>query len=214
MLEIIPGILTEDIEELKEGIGRVEGFAQRVHVDIIDGIFVDRRTLSLESLEQVEIGPLLDLHLMMRTPEDWVEHVARSMADRVIGHIEQMGSQKEFVVGVCEAGMGVGLAVDIDTELGRIDSDLIPELDVILVMGVRAGWSGQEFDKRALAKVGWLTEKRDKEGLGFSICIDGGVNLENIGKIKDVGADEVVVTSYLFGGDVEDNWKSLRDLVG
>lgn len=213
MLEIIPAILTNNPQELEEKIREVEGLVSRVQIDIIDGVFADNKTISLESLANLDTALLLDVHLMTKDPSLWVEKSVRAMADRVIGQIELMENQEDFVYKVQEAARPVGLAIDLETPVASLDPLLLNNLDVILVMAVKAGFSGQEFDTRVVDKIKELAEIREKDLLKFRICVDGGVNAENIKSIEEAGADEVAVAHSLYDGDVKQNLEILLALV-
>ena len=144
---------------------------------------------------------------MVKEPNSWVEKSLSGGADRIIGQIEMMDSQEEFVKNVVGAGVGVGLALDIDTPVEEIVEDVMSYLDVVLVMSVPAGFGGQEFDRRALEKIEKL--KGLKNSYKYSICVDGGINLSNIGEVVTAGADEVCVGKRLYKGDLRSNIKKL-----
>lgn len=220
MIEIIPAILTNDPGELEEKIRQVErarldstSSARRVQVDIIDGIFTNNRTVALESLEGVETEALFDVHLMVHEPDSWVERAARALADRIIGQVEMMSDQVHFIGHAQEAGSKVGLALDLPTPVSAIDPAILNNLDVVLVMSVKAGFGGQEFNKSALEKIKALDEIRSRDNTPFRICVDGGVNAQNIGGIRRAGADEVAVGKSLFEGDLEENIEKLKKAI-
>lgn len=194
MLDIVPTILTNDPRELEEKISHFEDIqVTRVHIDITDGEFVDGKTIPLEALENIETEIMLDIHLMVAEPSLWVEHAIRASAERIIGQIEQMRSQSEFVGKVTEASLDVGLALDVETSVSSIDSQVLHDLDVVLVMGRKAGFEEHEFKENALGKVGELSETRGRMGAHFRILVDGGVNRDNMVEIEEAGADEVCV---------------------
>src|SRR3989304_9291215 len=153
MVEIIPSILTADPTEARQLLLKVEGLFQRVQIDIVDGQFAPERSIDPSAREGVETSAKLDFHLMTKEPTDWVERVLRAGADRVIGQIEVMSSQIDFVGKVSEVGVSVGLAIDLETAVERLDEAIVGNLDVVLIMSVKAGAGGQEFDPRALAKI-------------------------------------------------------------
>jgi ribulose-phosphate 3-epimerase len=193
-MDIIPAILTNDPRELEDRLRRYEEREiERVHIDIIDGEFAPGKTVPLDSLENFETSVLLDIHLMVNDPVSWVEHAARSLAERIIGQVEQMGNQEEFVGRVTAAGARVGLGMDIETPVSVLEDNALMDADVILVMGRKAGWEEQSFDEAALEKVRQLSELREAHGAHFKILVDGGVNAQNIDSLEQAGADEVAV---------------------
>lgn len=223
MVDIIPAILTNDPKELEEKIRKLEGVARlaegdprrtkRVQVDIVDGVFTENKTVFPEALESMETNVLLDIHLMTKDPVTWVEKCTRAMADRIIGQIEMMSSQEEFVGKVTEAGGHVGLAIDLDTPVASLDPVILNNLDVVLVMSVKAGFGGQKFDNSALQKIKELDQIRARDDTPFRICVDGGIGADNIKKVGEAGADEVAVGQSLFEGNLSDNIQELKKIV-
>lgn len=214
MLEIIPAILTSDPKELEEKIGQAEGLVQRVQIDIIDGFFADNKTVSLETVSGVirnlETNISFDIHLMTKDPIDWTERAAGAMADRIIGQIEMMSNQAEFVGKVTETGEKVGLALDLPTPVSALDQAVLNSLDVVLVMSVKAGFGGQEFDESAVEKIKQLDEIRARDDTPFRICVDGGINEGNITMVRRAGADEVVIGHSLFTNDIAKRFEDLK----
>jgi len=205
MVEVIPAILTNNPQELKSMLALLEGVAERVQIDVIDGVFADNKTLDPKALEGAELDIKIDFHLMTKNPVDWVEKCVRSKADRIIGQVELMQDQIEFVSKVQEADILVGLALDLETPLASIDKEILDKLDVVLVMGVPAGFGGQKFDKKALGKIKELNKMRQKDPTSFKICVDGGVITDNIEEIAKAGADEISVGRRLFKGNIGQN---------
>ena len=210
MIDIIPAILTADSKELEEKLKQIEGRVQSVQIDIVDGMFVQNRTIFPDLLEKVDTNLLIDFHLMTKEPIDWVEHCIRGMADRIFGHIEQMTSQPDFVGKVQEVGAKVGLALDLGTPISAIDAVLFQNLDAILVMSTKAGFGGGEFDRGVLEKIRKLDQIRIRDDTPFRICVDGGINEDNIKEVVAAGADEVAVGRMLFEGDLVANIKRLQ----
>ena len=212
MVEIIPTILTGNPIEAKEMVTELEEFCDRIQIDIIDGTFADNKTIDPSALSDVDSTLKFDFHLMTKEPIDWVERAVRAGADRVIGHIEQMQNQRDFVGKVQETGVSVGLAIDLGTPVSQIEPEILTSLDVVLVLSVKAGWGGQEFDPSVLKKIEKLAQLKLKDITPFKICVDGGVTEENIKKIVASGADEVAVGRRLFEGNIGENINKLRSL--
>src|SRR3972149_4774932 len=210
MIQIIPSILTNDPGELKELILRCEGVVERVSIDIIDGKFADNKTIDPSILFEVETDLKIDYQLMVHEPTNWIERCVRGQADRIIGHVEKMSDQVEFVGKVQEVGLSVGLGLDIETTVAKIDPTILTNLDIVLVMSVKAGFGGQEFDKRAINKLKELDEIRIRDDSPFKIHDDGGITLESIYNIHRVGADEVSIGKRIFEGDLGENLKKFQ----
>jgi ribulose-phosphate 3-epimerase len=210
MLEIIPSILTNDPNELKEKLERCEGLVDRVHIDIIDGIFAKNKTIDPSALSDLETELKLDFHLMVKEPVNWVEKCVRGGADRIIGQIEYMRDQVEFVGKVQEVGASIGLAVDLKTDIGKLDPVILTNLDVVWVMSVAAGFGGQKFDERALNKIKRLDEIRARDDTPYRICDDGGITLDRIDDARRAGVDEVAIGRRIFKGNLKGNIKMFQ----
>jgi len=208
MVEVIPTILTTDIREVEEKIALAEGLVKRVQIDVLDGVFAPNRTIDPGFLERIETDLELDFHLMTKEPADWVERAVRGGAGRIIGQIEKMENQLDFVGKVQEAGPSVGLAVDLETRISELDPAVVTSLDVILLMSVPAGFGGQDFDGRVIDKIKELSELRAKDASPFRICVDGGINEGNIDKVVEAGADEAAA-GRIFRGNLQANIEGL-----
>ncbi|KKQ92655.1 MAG: Ribulose-phosphate 3-epimerase [Candidatus Woesebacteria bacterium GW2011_GWA2_40_7] len=214
MINIIPAILTNNVTELEEKVKRIndvsyiEGTTVRtIQIDIIDGVFADNRTVDPANLVGLDTDLGLDFHLMVKEPINWIEKCANAGADRIIGQIEMMKNQVEFVGKVQETGLYVGLALDLETPVTELDSLILNNVDVVLLMAVKAGWGGQRFDKRVFDKIKELDEIRSRDKTPFKICVDGGETTDVIDDTHYAGADEVVIGKRLFDGDLAANFK-------
>lgn len=204
-MEIIPAILTNDVRVLEEQINEACRYTvkagqvpvTRVHIDIIDGEFVEGRTIEVEALADLEVDVLYDAHLMVKEPTVWIEKCVRSLVDRITGQVELMRDQFEFVTKIQELGHEAGLALDLETGLEALDKDVLSYVDVVLIMGHKAGHQGGILEQSALQKVKDLQALRDEIGGRFKICVDGGVNKMNIKQLEELGVEEVAVGSAI-----------------
>ena len=210
MIEVIPSILTNDQAELEDLISLCEGKVERAHIDIIDGVFANNRTIEPSSLESIESELKFGYHLMVLDPIKWVERCVKGFAQRIIGHVEKMPSQIDFVGKVSEVGAEVGLAIDLGTPVTKIDSTILTNLDVVVVMSVQAGFGGQKFDSGVVKKVRKLDELRKGDDTPYRICVDGGMNEKSIEKVEKAGANEVAIGRLLFEGNFEKNVKRFQ----
>lgn len=213
MVEIIPAILTKSADELREFISKAEGVVERVQIDIIDGQFKDNKTIDLAAFKNIETNLLFDFHLMVNEPKSWVEKCIRARADRIIGQIEMMQSQADFVERVQKAGAYAGLAIDLETPVSKLDSAVLNNLDCVLVMSVPAGFGGQKFNPKALDKIKMLNKIRQTNDALFSIIDDGGVTAGNINDLGKVGVDEVSIGRSIFKGNIKENIKEYKRAV-
>jgi ribulose-phosphate 3-epimerase len=201
MFEIIPGILEKDWLEIEKKLEIVKSFtknragsAQTVHIDFIDGKFASNITF-LDPIPFSKYAPdlFLEAHLMVDNPIQFLEPLVKAGFKRFIGQIEKMPDQTEFVAKAERLGE-VGLAIDGPTNLSDLKVSY-GDLDCILIMMIKAGQSGQEFNPEYLKKVDAI---RKLEKL-LPIEIDGGVNDKTISVAKSTGVNRFVSTSFIFG---------------
>lgn len=210
--EIIPAILTDTLEDLEDKIELVEPFFDTVQIDYVDGYFAPQ----LSCCEAPQIATLdtpisLEVQLMIESPDLNVEEWLKVGADRLVGHIEKMGSQRSFVQTVSNAGLEVGLGLNIETDLSELNKALIDSLDVVLLMAHEVGVGGKIFDPAVLDKVQLLRGIHPK----LNIEVDGGVNLENAQELFDAGANILAVGSAIFEAKhPEEVMEEFRKMVG
>ncbi len=203
MHDIIPGILEKDFSEIEKKIELVKDFAKIIHIDIIDGKFAPNATfLDPKPFEKYTKDIFFELHMMVEDPVNYLEPFAASGFKRFLGHIEKMSSQEEFVAKG-ELYGEVGLVLDADTPFDNLKVNL-EDLDCVLIMGVRAGFSGQNFMPEVLEKV-----KKIKDKMPVPIEIDGGIDDLSIVKAFNAGVERFITTSFLFEGNPFDNYQNL-----
>ena len=203
MTEIIPGILEKDWSEIEARLKLVQPFAKWVQIDLLDGKFAGNTTfLDPEPFSPFSNSLSLELHMMVEEPEQYIEPFAKAGFRRFIGHVEKMSDQAAFVARAQLWGE-VGLALDAKT---GVDAITVPfdDLETILIMTVKAGFSGQEFQKEYLEKCLELRKKTE-----LPLEVDGGVNQKTLPFAAAAGVNRFVVTSSLFEGDVHHNYLSL-----
>lgn len=177
MIKILPAIMSDSLEEFKKELERVWSMVSRVQVDVIDGKFAERETVKPEELNMIDTVVVFDAHLMVEKPEEWVSRCAMGGVDRVFGQVEKMEDVTAFVGDVQAEGMAVGLAYDIDTPLDGL-KEVINNLDAVLLLAVKAGKQGQEFDEKVLEKIKEVRKLSKK----VFLVIDGGLDEEKIKK--------------------------------
>ncbi len=177
MVTIVPTILAKDATEFEETLKKVWGLVKRVQFDIIDGKFAPNETVMPEVLKTIDTIVEFDAHLMVEKPEGWINRCVECGITGVYGQVEKMLDIPMFVGDAQSAGLRVGLAYDLDTPLDGLE-DYIDNLDGVLLMSVKAGASGQEFDESVLEKI----KKVRQLSKSVKIIIDGGLDVENIKK--------------------------------
>ncbi len=207
MFEIIPGILEKDFLEIEKKIELVKGFSKTIHVDIIDGKFADNLTiLNPDPFKKYANDLFLEVHLMVEEPINYLDSFANAGFKRFLGHIEKMSSVTDFVAKAENLGE-VGLALDLSTQPEIIEANL-EDLDSILVMSVKAGFSGQGFSQNALDKIRKIREKSQ-----VAIEVDGGVNDSTIAQAAKFGANRFITTSFLFEDSPVKQYEKLRLII-
>lgn len=208
MTQIIPGILEKDWNAIEEKLEQVKKITNTVHIDIIDGKFVNNKTfLDPEPFRKYSSELFLELHMMVEDPESFIEAWGKAGIRRFLGHVEYMSSQEEFV-GQAKKYGEAGLALDGPTHISQIK---IPfeQLDAILVYtSNRVGFSGPPLMEDSLDKVRQL-----KKLMNTPIEVDGGINDKTILRAKEAGANRFVSTSYLFGGDTREQFLKLTKAI-
>lgn len=203
MYNIIPGILEKDFAEIEKKIELVRGFAKTIHVDIIDGKFASNITfLDPKPFAKYTNDFLFEVHLMVEEPINYLDSFAAAGFKRFLGHVEKMSSQEDFVAKGEFLGE-VGLALDANTPLESLVADY-QDLDCVLIMSIKAGFSAQEFMPETLEKVKKIREKSQ-----LPIEIDGGINDATIIQALNCGANRFISTSFLFSGDPLANYQKL-----
>ena len=208
-MEILPGVLEKEFVNIEKKFEILRPFARVIHVDLLDGKFAPNTTLLDPSLfAKYSKDFFLEVHMMVDEPINYLNSFAKVGFRRFIGHVEKMGDQSEFIARA-EALGEVCLGIDLNTPIQDIKVPLV-DLDGVLLMTVKAGFSGQKFDPMGLSKV---KELRERDAL-LPLEIDGGVNEATIIQGKEAGATRFVATSYIFSSEnPAANYHKLQNLL-
>ena len=173
------------------------GGISAIHVDIMDGLYVNKITGGIDELRQIRAswGGHLHVHLMTDAPAEWARSAVESGADTVIISTNTAGL-REAVQIVKNAGRRVGIALNPESSVTLLKT-ILRELDEVMVMGVTPGAAGQEFNRDTLHKITVLNATRKKYGLKFTISVDGGINPDTARACWTAGADALISGSYL-----------------
>ena len=192
MHEVIPGILEKTFEEIEEKLGIIKPFSRTVHIDILDGRFSPETNFrEPEAFKKYKNDFFMEVHLMVDDPTIYVKKFAAAGFNRFLGQIEMMRDMDEFIAEGQIFGE-VGLAIDSTTQFESLHLPF-ENIDSILLMGVKAGKSGQTFLPGTLEKI-----KKIRGLTNLPLEIDGGINDETIVKASQAGANRFVATSYIF----------------
>ena len=168
-----------------------------IHVDIMDGLYVDKIAGGIDELRAIRSNwnGHLHVHLMTDAPEVWAADAINAGADTVILSTNTVGLRRAIQL-VKKSGKRVGIALNPDTPISILKT-VLRDLDEVMVMAVTPGAAGQEFNKNVLHKISALNATRKKYGLKFAISIDGGINSETATPCWANGANVLVSGSYL-----------------
>ena len=209
--QIIPAVLTDDISDVKAKFDLVKDEVDRFSIDIIDGLFANNVTISLDQLEGFDFGEVkMETQLMVEDPTDMLGLCHQIGFTRVYAHVERMHDLHVYIESGLELELDPCFAVDLYTPVEAIDDELLIRTNGILLMSVKAGHSGQSFNEHVLDKIRELRKK----GFQGDIQVDGGENLVTIPRTLEAGANHFSVTSGLWDApDVEKRYDELQQVV-
>jgi ribulose-phosphate 3-epimerase len=195
-----PSILSADFARLGEEIATVEAAgADWIHVDVMDGHFVPNITMGpfiVATCRRITRLPL-DVHLMIEAPERYIEAFAKAGAGGLTVHVETCPDIVGTLKQIKSLGCRAGAVLNPDTPVGAIQPAL-READLILVMSVHPGYSGQSFMPETIAKVSEIRKKLDALRSSAWLEVDGGIDLETLPKMKEAGATAFVAATAVF----------------
>ena len=201
MIQIIPSILSADFARLGEEVQAVEqAGVERIQVDVMDGRFVPNITFGARVIECLR--PLtklaIEAHLMVDRPEDFIGAFAEAGADMIIVHQESTPHLHRVIQQIRAAGKAPGVAINPATPAMAI-SEVLPDVDLVLVMTVNPGFGGQEFIPETLAKIRQVKGMLRERNLSHAIEVDGGIHEGTIRKVVEAGANFLVAGSAVYG---------------
>ena len=211
---IAPSILAADFAHLGDEVRAIEGAADWVHVDVMDNHFVPNLTIGLpvvQSLRKSTVIPF-DVHLMISDPERWAPGYAEAGAYNVTFHAEACEDPVKLAKTLRAAGSRAGLAIDRDTPVEPY-LELLPYLDTLLIMTIKAGFGGQRFMPEMLEKVRAVRRRVSAKGLQVRVEVDGGIAADTIEQAAEAGADAFVAGTAVYGAaDPAEAVRKLRAL--
>ena len=201
-LLICPSILSADFTALGAAVDRVADDADIIHIDVMDGHFVPNISFGLpivKALSGYSKLPL-DVHLMIENPIIWIEPFAAAGADSIVIHAEACPHLQRALQMISAAGCTAGVALNPGTSLTAI-AEVLPFLDMILLMTVNPGYGGQTYIPGMTGKIRRLRHLLDRQDRPVHLQVDGGIYPDNVKENRKAGANMIVVGSAVFGQD-------------
>ncbi len=204
----------ENYQDIVDYASQMQGNADFLHCDVMDGVFVKRKTINSQLISNINSNSLimLDVHLMCDEPLKDIKEYARAGANIITVHYEAFKDKSKLqkcIEEIHEQGCLAGLAFNPQTPINEIKIYLY-NLDLVLVMGVVAGESGQKFMPEVLEKIKELDKIRLSNNFSYKIEVDGGINQETAEKVVKCGADILVSGSYVYKS--KDKLKTIKSL--
>lgn len=202
-LILSPSLLAADFARLGQAAEKIaQSGGDWIHLDIMDGRFVPPITFGHQLVSDLKktTGLPLDVHLMIEHPEDQIESFCRAGADLLTVHYEGNIHHHRLLEQIRRFGARSGISIVPSTPV-EVLSEILPNVDLVLVMSVDPGFGGQDFIPSTLEKLARLSEMKREGQYNFHISVDGGIRLDNAQDVIRAGADVLVTGSAFFGSD-------------
>ena len=197
---LAPSLLAADFSHLAEAVGQINASgAEWTHLDIMDGNFVGELSFGAKMVRDLRpLSPtVFDVHLMVSRPENLIEGFAMAGADYITFHFEAAVHVHRILMAIKELGKKAGISIVPSTPVAAIE-EILPFVDLALIMTVNPGYGGQKLIPQCLEKVKTLSRLREEKSYAYLISVDGGVNRETAPGVRDAGVDVLVAGEAFF----------------